>query len=54
METQRDLRRSSERRLIQRRQPVPESMKPFLGWVITEERRINERRRAQRRQIATA
>jgi hypothetical protein len=54
METNSDLRTDSDRRYVQRRQIVPDSMKPFMGWLIAEERRINERRRTERRQYAAS
>ena len=52
METNSDLRIVSDRRNLQRRKIVPDSMKPFLGWMIAEERRVNERRTEQRRHLA--
>jgi hypothetical protein len=52
METHRDLRTIIDRRRIERRQIVPDSLKPFLGWMIPEERRTNERRREERRHVA--
>lgn len=52
METDRDLRTVKDRRRLERRQVVPDSLKPFLGWMIAEERRAGERRREDRRHVA--
>jgi hypothetical protein len=54
MGTLRDLRIVGDRRVAERRQIVPDSLKPFLGWLIPEERRINERRQGRRRKLVTA
>ena len=51
METNNDLRIVSDRRHIQRRKVVPDSLKPFLGWLVAEERRVNDRRTEERRQL---
>jgi len=34
-----------ERRRAERRRTPPDSMKPFLGWIVPSERRFHERRR---------
>lgn len=34
-----------ERRRGERRQTIPESMQPFMGWIVPVERRFHERRR---------
>jgi hypothetical protein len=52
MEPNNNLRIVSDRRHLQRRKVVPDSLKPFLGWLIAEERRLNERRSEERRQLA--
>jgi hypothetical protein len=49
METHSDLRIVSDRRHVERRKVVPDSVKPFLGWLIAQERRKNERRVVIRR-----
>ena len=38
-----------DRRLEERRQGMPDSVKPFLAWLIPDERRAEERRKYERR-----
>jgi len=49
MEQSNDLRASSDRRADERRGEIPESAKPFMGFLVPEERRQESRRQAERR-----